>query len=188
MVDTYVYPGTNVLKNRLGIRDADAFEDFEMAAMLQRMREGLPKIDMTAEGFCLIHKHLFQDVFDWAGQYRTVQIAKSQSFFCRAEFIASAMQQLFAQMATQSFGKNLSNIHFAAWMAHYCTEINAIHPFREGNGRTLRTFLEILAKEADHTLDLTLIKAEPWLNASIVGFHKGDNNPMMEVILGALKN
>jgi cell filamentation protein len=94
--DRYLYPGTNVLINKLNIRSGELLERFEQEAKLQRMSEGLPPVSSSADGYREIHRHLFQDIYEWAGQHRTVQMARGNSHFCRAEFIARELEKRFA--------------------------------------------------------------------------------------------
>jgi cell filamentation protein len=68
-----------------------------------------------------------------------------------------------------------------------CPNRTPIHPFREGNGRTQRAFLEVLAERARHPVDLRRITPEIWHQASVLGFHKGNYEPMRNLILEALE-
>jgi cell filamentation protein len=80
--DPYVYPGTSVLRNRLDIRNAELLESFEAEMFTLRASELLPEGNFNAAHFCAVHRHLFGDVYDWAGTYRTVRIAKGETMFC----------------------------------------------------------------------------------------------------------
>ena len=68
--DPYAYPGTSVLRNRLGIRDQATLDAYEVEISTLRAEEPLPKGDFDPEHYSRIHCRLFQDVYDWAGQYR----------------------------------------------------------------------------------------------------------------------
>jgi fido (protein-threonine AMPylation protein) len=74
MNDPYVYPETDVLINKAGIRDPAKLEQFERLMTAQRMLQPLTRTPITYAGYKAIHRHLFQDVSDWAGQPRTVDI------------------------------------------------------------------------------------------------------------------
>jgi len=89
--DPYVSPGTVVLKNKLGIRDMDALERAERRAAVQRIRQGVPSGTFDLAHLCAIHRHLYQDVYDWAGKVRTINIAKGGSLFQPVRFIAPGM-------------------------------------------------------------------------------------------------
>jgi cell filamentation protein len=191
MNDPYCYPGTSVLKNKLGLRDGAALDTAERMLAQERHRQlvakinsGEKKITLTAKGYQDLHRQIFQDVYLWAGQIRTVDIAKTH-MFCRQQFVAAQLAKRFAALKNENFLKNMTAEQFAARAAEHVAELNAIHPFREGNGRTQRLFLKALAHEAGHRLDLTRIAEEPWNHASVDSFVKGSDS-MANLILNAL--
>ncbi len=93
---SYFRPGTEVLRNKLGIRDARELQAAERQFARQRLREPLPRAPATPSGYCAIHRHIFQDLYDWAGVYRTADMRhpSNGAFFCRVECIADQMDQL----------------------------------------------------------------------------------------------
>ena len=99
-----------------------------------------------------IQRHLFQDVFDWAGKPRAVRIAKGGSMFCYPEHIDGEMRKLFDRLRRENVLRGLPTREFAARAAHMLAELNAIHPFREGDGRTHLAYLALLAEQAGHPL------------------------------------
>ena len=101
--DPYCYPGTAILKNRLGLRDQAKLDAFETLITAQRGEEPLPPGRLGQAHYLAIHWHLFQDVFDWAGKLRTVRIAKGDSMFCYPEHIAGEMLKLFARLQAEQF-------------------------------------------------------------------------------------
>src|ERR1700724_1971512 len=102
----------------------------------QRLRERLPDGRLSVRHYRTIHRHLFQDIYAWAGKFRTVRIAKQGSAFCYPEYIAGEMQRLFSEFARRKHFRGLARSEFSAKVAHLVADLNAIHPFREGNGRT----------------------------------------------------
>lgn len=128
--DPYAYPGSNVLQNRLDIRDARQLEAFELEVSALRAEEPLPQGNFDAPHYCLIHHHLFQDVYDWAGQYRTVRTSKDGNAFCYPEYIRSEMDSLFERFQPGQFA-DCNPEEFASLVAKFLGELNAIHPFRE---------------------------------------------------------
>jgi cell filamentation protein len=180
--DPYLEPGTDVLRNRLGIRDAARLEAVEYELTSIRAQQGVPVGRLDYAHYKSIHRHLFQDVYSWAGKPRTVNIAKGGSPFCRVEFIDSQMNKLLGELRAEKFLAGLDFPAVAQRAAHYLIEINAIHPFREGNGRTQHTFLALLLERAGFPRDFSRIDAKKLLQAAIAGFD-GDENPMTEVIL-----
>ncbi len=173
VTDLYCYEGTTVLKNIPGIQDQDALNEFEAAMTTQRSDEPLPQGELDASHYCAIHHHLFQDVYSWAGEYRTVRISKGGSAFCYPEHIAHEMHKLFDDLKNRNYLDELSADEFATQAAHILATLNAIHPFREGNGRAQTSFLLLLANHAGHPLDLERLVPEEFLNAMIVSF-EGD--------------
>ena len=182
----YCYPGTNVYRNKFDIRDAKELEDLERDLSAYRLLT-LPHVAaITPAGYRAIHRYLFQDVYDWAGQYRRVTTGRGAAAFCRAEFIEAEMSKRFAAIDAEHDLRGLAADRFAARAAEHFNELNAIHPFLDGNGRTQRAFLEILAERAGHEIDLARVDPTAWNRASIEGFYKLNHEPLREVIAGAL--
>lgn len=180
--DPYVYAGTSVLINRENIRDAAELAAFERLMTAQRLSEGLADIALTPQGYCSLHRHLFQDVYDWAGRPRTVDIAKSNSMFCLAAYVDRELDKRLAAIRAENGLRGLVADLFAARAAEHCSELNAIHPFREGNGRSLRAFLVVLGRQAGHEVKIQHIDADQWNQASRDSFRNGDVTLMQEVI------
>jgi len=183
--DPYCYPRSSVLKNRLGLRDQVALDAFEAMITAQRGEEPLPRGRFGYAHYRAIHHHLFQDVFEWAGKPRTVRIAKSDSMFCYPEHIDAEMRKLFAQLRADSFLRGLSAHAFAQRAAHFLAELNAIHPFREGNGRTQLSYLTLLAARAGHPLALERMQPDAMLTAMVASF-KSDEAPLAALIEGLI--
>jgi cell filamentation protein len=180
--DPHCYPGTTVLKNRANIRDQTELDAFENDAAQQRANEPMPIGRFTVRQYCAIHRHLFQDVYSWAGRFRTVRISKSGSMFCYPEHISAEMTKLFGTLRKEMYFEGLETPDFARRAAHFIAELNAIHPFREGNGRTQLSFLALLAEHAGHKLDLDRMQPEVMLSAVIRSF-EGDETPLSTLII-----
>lgn len=179
--DPYCYPGTTVLKNIPDIRQQRALDAFEAVSTAQRADEPLPAGRLSVQHYRAIHHHLFQDVYAWAGKFRTVRIAKDGSAFCYPEHIAREMTAVFGALRKAHYFRDLSADEFAEASAHFLATLNAIHPFREGNGRTQTTFLALLADQAGHSFDLELLKPTAFLKAMVMSF-KGDERPLAQQI------
>jgi cell filamentation protein len=177
IADPYCYPDTTVLKNIPDIRDHAALTEFEAVSTAQRADEPLPEGRLSVRHYQAIHHHLFQDVYLWAGRFRTVRLGKDGSAFCYPEHIAREMRRLFADLKLQRYLEGLSPDAFAVAAAHFLATLNAIHPFREGNGRTQTGFLTLLADHAGHPLDLERLMPEHFLTAMVESFH-GDERPL----------
>jgi cell filamentation protein len=170
-----------VLKNKLDLRDADELADFEAEMSDTRADEEAPAGDLDFEHFRAVHGHLFQDVYDWAGDIRTVRISKDGSMFCYPENIEGEAKKLFAQLKQDKFLQDLSADDFARKSAHFLSELNAIHAFREGNGRTQMSFFLLVAEHAGHSVDLERLDPDAFLDAIITSF-KGDEAPLAAII------
>jgi len=177
IADPYCYAGTAVLKNIAGLRDAAALERFETAAVAQRALEPLPRGRFGARHYREVHRYLFQDVYRWASGFRTVRISKGDSMFCYPEHIPAQIAALFSELKAKRLLRGLAADAFAVGAAQFLGTLNAIHPFRDGNGRTQLAFLALLADRADRPLAFDRLDPEAFLAAMIVSFH-GDERPL----------
>src|SRR5215207_4185468 len=177
------YVDTNgVLLNNLGITSGVALSqaeaDLGFAAMLRLSIRPLPgTYDLGhLQSF---HREIFGAVFPWAGELRTVDIARTaQNVFCRWAFIESYSAGVFASLAAEQRLAGLARNAFVARLAHYYGEINAIHPFREGNGRTQRAFLGQLAREAGWRIAWSEMDGDQNDTASAAAL-RGDTTPLI---------
>jgi cell filamentation protein len=179
--DPYTYENSTVLINRLDLRDQGELDDFETEITSARANEPLPEGNLDFVHYCAIHHHLFQDVFAWAGKPRTVRISKGGSPFCFPEHIEAEATKLFSGLQAQNYLKGLPADQFSERGAHFLAELNAIHAFREGNGRTQLTFFALLADQAGETLDLEKLDPEATLHAMIASFD-GDESGLAAII------
>jgi cell filamentation protein, protein adenylyltransferase len=184
--DPYVYPGTRTLRNRLGLTDPADLDRVERLYAADRATQPIPRGAFDLTHLRAIHRHLFQDIYDWAGELRTVEISKRDQQFQFRQYIQTGMADVHRRLERSRFLRGLSAADFAAQAAVIIGDINYIHPFREGNGRTQLHYLKQLAEQAGHRLDLARIAGEHWIAAS-VSSHAADYRPMAEVIAGALK-
>jgi len=182
--DTYTYPDSEVLKNKADLREQTALEAFEADAtairLLELIEHPLPgNFDLAhLQG---IHRHLFQDVYDWAGQLRTVDISKGGSRFANCGQIAHYLGQQLAKLPTEQFLTGLPPHAFIERLAHYMGEINATHPFREGNGRVQRAFCAQLAENAGYFIDFETVNQAQMYAAMIASF-QGDQHPLESLL------
>ena len=163
---TYCYPQANVLKNKLNIKDADSLLEAERSITALRILELKQsyldgKLDFSY--FKHLHFYIFQDIYGWAGKTRTVNISKG-SQFCLCQFIDDQAIELFQKLERENYLVDAENI--AERLSFYLSELNAIHPFREGNGRAQRMFIEILADKAGYEVDFSEVTAEEMIEAS----------------------
>ena len=184
--DPYTYPGTDTLRNRLGITDDKILTEAERRLTQARGAEAARlTFPATADGYRALHRHLFQDLYDWAGQDRTVNIAKGGSSFAAVPYLARELHKRFAEVEAQGGFRGLPRDEFFDRLGNHINEINAIHPFREGNGRAMRHHAAQLAREAGHPIRIAAIDKDRWMEASRHGFLTGDHRGMATVLAAA---
>jgi cell filamentation protein len=127
-----------------------------------------------------IHRHIFQDVYEWAGKLREGALSRGGNLFAQPEYIVSSAKRAFGALSEENHLGGLPAAEFVERLAHHFSDLNAIHPFREGNGRALQTFLEQLAGEAGYTLDFTKVERAEW-NAAAKGSFSGSSEPMRKI-------
>lgn len=184
MADPYVYPGTAVLRNLAGLKDTEALADHEAQTSTLRLAQ---LAGLTLSGsyelphLQAFHRFIFQDIYPWAGELRSVPLAKPGSMFALPEHVESYSAEILRQLAREQHLRGLSRNKFAERLTYYYAEINAVHPFREGNGRAQRAFLRQLALDADHTLGWEHLESKMLVHASQRS-HMGDNLPLRDLI------
>lgn len=183
--DPYVYPGSHVLRNLFGIRDPEVLDQIERRLVTQRTTEGIPTGRFDPDHLRAIHHHLFQDVYEWAGQIRTVEISKGGSQFQFCRFIDTGMADVHRRLENSGFLRGLSPEDFAGGAGQIIGDVNYVHPFRDGNGRAQLQYLKQLAAQAGHEIDLTKLDATRWLEASKAA-HQSHYELMGAEILNAL--
>jgi len=184
--DPYTYPGTDTLRNRLGITEEKTLTEAERRLTQARGAEAARlTFPATADGYRSLHRHLFQDLYEWAGQDRTVNIAKGGSSFAAVPYLARELDKLFADARAKEGFRGLPRDEFFDRLGNHINEINAIHPFREGNGRTMRHHAAQLARDAGHPIRIASIDKTVWMEASRHGFLTGDHRGMTAALAGA---
>lgn len=179
--DPACYPDTDILKNKAGVRDYDILADFEQAMFLTRSQEPWPKGSLDYNHYCAFHHHLFQDVYDWAGKIRTIRIGKAGNWFCFPEHIDQEMEKIFSNLADDNWFRNLNKDVFIRKAAHFLAEINAVHPFREGNGRTQMAFLIFLSEHVGFSFNDEKLAPDSMLTAMIKSFN-GNEEPLVGLL------
>ncbi len=187
--DTYCYPSTDVLRNKAEITDANELDAYEGELSTLRSIEILE--NPIAGQFDLahlrrIHLALFQDVYEWAGKIRTVDISRSNSRFANVRFIESAAHDIFNKLAGENWLKGLDASSLSKRLAHYLSEINALHPFREGNGRVQRIFISQLSQSAGYQLNYSDLEQVYIYRAMELAFN-GDESILANLILECLE-
>jgi cell filamentation protein len=183
--DFYCYPGSNVLMNKFGIRDAEKLGEIERKisyANIISLGETPLKGSFDLKYLQKIHRRIFGEIYGWAGHIRGGRFfAKGDAVFCLAERIPSYSETIFRKLREEKWMRGLAREAFIERMAYYMGEINALHPFREGNGRTQRIFFAELARRARYTLDFSQIEPDDLLEADISAYNK-DFLPLMNLL------
>ena len=185
----YTDPQTGMLRNLADIKVQDDLEFFESAAVAKRIKELKEQpVNITDSTMLLaIHKYLFQDVYQWAGQKRVVEISKrGNQFFPTSRFDTAFayIDNLLAEF--RSIGK-ADKRQIAEKLAAILDAVNYLHPFREGNGRAQREFIRVLALEKGFELNLNPADNSDIYERYMTGTIEGDTNKLAELILEILE-
>ena len=182
-VDKYVYPGTNVLINLFDCHDGLELEKLE--ALSTGANLAWLQLHPISGSFDFkhlkdIHHFIFQDIYEWAGKVRTVDIGKN-NLFCRTQFIDAYAESVFSVFFKSCYESRNEKERFIPIFAKYYADMNALHPFREGNGRAQREFARELCLECGFVFDLTSTTHQEVLDASIASFNRGDNTGFISI-------
>jgi fido (protein-threonine AMPylation protein) len=184
MFDPYLDPSSGILKNNLGITSQEELNRQEARVVGVRaiFLELSPVVgSFDTNHLKAIHCYLFKDVYEWAGQFRTTTLAKTEFIgggrvtrFAEPSAIETSLQQLFDSLAEDHNLQNLSRLEFVPKVSQLFAALNSIHPFREGNGRAMRHFIRQLAIRSGHKLDFSIVSKERIIRAC-VNSAKGDH-------------
>ena len=163
------YPGTTCLVNKLGIQDELALAETEAAVVLGKAslldQQPIPGV-FDFEHYKRIHQFLFCDLYDWAGQIRTINLSKKGTAFVPAAEIESCAVACFKRLAEFS-GEGMSHRELAEEVADFYHTVNMLHPFREGNGRTQRIFFTQWIRSLGYDFDLSSVDPDAFMIATI---------------------
>lgn len=190
MPDKYTYPNTEVLKNKFHVKDSILLHAYERKYVTIRqveLSESPIKGNFDLKHLQKIHEHLFQDIYTWAGKIREIDIGKVDQLnqelyeFCPSHTIEGYAEDIFGAIKKDNYLKNLDKDEFAKKAARGLGELNKLHPFREGNGRTQREFMRELAANAGWKLSFENISREQMIEASITSMNM--NYELMEDLI-----
>lgn len=179
------YPGTNVPVNHFGLRDYKRLAAIERAVTdvsLTRLQLKPLQGDFGLEHLKEIHKAIFSPVYPWAGHVRDHGLSKQGSVFNRPETFEATFASIQDYLVQRNHFKNMRKDDFAKSMAFVYGKLNDAHPFREGNGRSTRYFMERLAEKAGYELDFSKVSKEEWNLAAVASF-QGHGAAMEQVFL-----
>ena len=181
----YCYPDSNVLKNKLNIRDNKLLKTAEEEITLIKQMELLKKPikgNFTKAHLMNIHKFIFEDIYSFAGKIRREQISKADTLFYPPDLIDRELDKVFAKIKEKNMITETDEEKVFDNLAYVMAELNIIHPFREGNGRSIREFIRLMAKRMGYDLNWGNVDKEELLEASILSV---DNYKVLVGILEA---
>ena len=176
------FPRTKSLVNYFGIKERSRLREVEMKISNIRTAELLTEPALQAFDFSYlkqIHKTLFGDIYPSAGQIRTI-LAARRTEFCSPEFIESTADDIFSRLHKVHFLKEMEREEFINDLAFFMGEVEALHPFRDGNGRTTRLFFYQLAMQAGYDIDWAMVDPDRLLEADISAID-GDYQLLIDV-------
>jgi len=186
---TYIDPQTGILRNLVDITDHDVLFFVESAAVAKRLQELYENpIEIKGiESLFAIHRHLFQDIYSWAGEKRIVEIRKDNKQFFPTTYFENAYRFIDTLILNYKKTQTNNKQKLAEQLAEILDNLNYLHPFRKGNGRTQREFLRILALEKDLILNLNPPDDRIVYDKYMQGTINSDVNTLTELILGLIE-
>lgn len=185
--------GTDVPKNKLGIADADIIHEIENNLLFQAYEKFSSQITektlFDEAYFINLHKKTFESLYDFAGLYRTVNMSKSNSQFCLAQYLPNESTRIFTELKKDAYLFTCKDKKaFAKKLAYYKSDLIALHPFYELNGRILRLFIDMLCLYNGYNfIDYSdAIENNAYIEASILCVQYADSSKMEEIIEGGL--
>ncbi len=205
MPDRFLYPRTRVLKNRAGIREGDALEKFERRATTRRSRDPIRDFTADMKGLRAVHQTLFQDTYEWAGKTRADSVTvdgdtwtpddhnftKGSVVFGLASLsehsLPATLAQRWAALESLRAIGQLTKQKWAQITADQIGAINYAHPFREGNGRAMRRFIELSAERYEFQVRIQSIRPKEWMKSSEDAMDERKTAPLERVLTRVTK-
>ena len=180
----YCYPETNVLKNKLNIKEYGLLkkveEEITSVKQFELLRHPL-KGNFTQTHLFNIHKFIFGDIYPFAGKIRKEQIGKANTFFYPPALIGRELNKLFLKIKTERMLKQTDVNVFFDNLSYIMAQLNVIHPFREGNGRTIREFVRVAALGSGYELNWGNVDENDIFNASVASYD--DYKALIDVLM-----
>lgn len=184
--DPYLDKSTGILRNLLGIKtqkelDRAEAEISSVQISTLTIEDKPPLEEFSWKLLCDTHHYIFGDIYDWAGQARTIELSKDTTSFARATHIVSSAEEIFKNLAAEDYLYGLDFDDFVERLAHYYSELIILHPFREGNGRAIRTLLSMLAENVGWNIAWEQMNPQDNINACIAAYH-GDEELLQKML------
>lgn len=168
----YYYEGSKVFINKYGIKNIEKLKEAEEEIVAVKIAEFKTSVQISAtfdfEYLKRIHGFLFEELYEWAGEIRKVRITKGNFTFAFVEQIENQAKKLFSELKEEKYLQDYEFKLFIKRLAYYMSELNVIHPFREGNGRVNRLFFRELAERNGYDLNFQNVGKEQYLKANII--------------------
>lgn len=189
--DPYVYPGTTILRNKYDIRDQEKLSETERRVTWKgrlSLIEKPPSQDYGLAHLQAIHSRLFSEIYDWAGQLRTVNLSKEHTNFLPGAYLKNGINEVATKIReTGLVSRDLSDDEFCIAISNVLSDLNFVHPFREGNGRAQRAFLDDIASASGRILAWRNVSTIDHLNASIQSAKDGNGVAFLPLFREMLK-
>lgn len=183
-IDPYIDPNTGILSNSLGITSQTELEKAEAdisAVVLASLPDQPIPGNFDLQHMQAIHRALFGSLYPWAGELRTVELTKGSTRFANPEFLEQAAATVFYELHHENLLRDLPGNTYIERFAHYFSEVNILHPFREGNGRTQRAFFSLLAADAGRRVKWESMDPAENLKASVAAYN-GDESDLVAML------
>ena len=177
------YPDTTVLINKLDIRNQKMLNVAELRiviSMTMKIEREIKFNNVDFNFYKNLHKQLFDDLYEWAGTVRNINISKKGTVFCNSDDIERIGKLKFDRLKSLNFLKNTPKDQFLDELTELYHDLNMLHPFREGNGRTLRLFITLLVRNAGYNLNFSECDSDMLMIATIKAA-QGDLGMLREV-------
>ncbi|KAB2329422.1 Fic/DOC family protein [Bacillus mesophilum] len=184
----YCYPGTEILKNKFNVKDQQVLDTLDAGLTAKRLldlQKNPIKGSFDMQHLKKIHAYIFQDLYSFAGEIRTENISKGFPF-ADVNYLQPAADVIFNQLKKEKHLAGLDYKSFSERAAYYMAEINVLHPFREGNGRSQREFIRTLACRNGYNLDWSKVDKNKALETFIRS--KVDHHPLADLIENCLES
>ena len=168
--DDSCYKGTRVLINKLGIRDENELAEIETVITTAKITMLLSEPysgEFTAAHYCELHRSIMGDLYDWAGKIRTVPLSKKGTTFHSPEGLEKASELLFKRLNNENCFLGLDGDDYARAVAEFYSDLNLLHPFREGNGRTQRALITQLIERSGRSIDFSVCDKDKLMIATV---------------------
>ena len=188
--DHYLYSDGKTLKNKLEIHNPEILKRAEDEIATYRQEDAL-QIALSAHVICLdtykaIHQCLLSDLYPWAGKTRTCDLAKQSTMFCKPEFIESQAKQIFQNLQENNYYAGLPVTEYADKLACAYGDVNMLHPFREGNGRSQKILFQGIAAKVGYRICWERISKAEHIEA-IISEQRGKPQLLIELLIKALE-